>query len=225
MVRGLAIRSGVTFWGAQLQKRTRRAVCAGGAVVADGRPARAGSRRLALVPARAPAASAAALPLLLTACKGIQALGTPPPPPADVARCSPRSRPRRPWSPGMPRPSAARGRLAADGRAQDVAAYASARVRPDRARRAPGAAEVAAGRAARGLALSASPAPNRRSPAATGATARAAAGRTRAAEQAASDRLIAQLGGLPPSLAQLFASIAASEATHVPYLRAARRGR
>ncbi len=43
------------------------------------------------------------------------------------------------------------------------------------------------------------------------------------AEQAASDRLIAELAGLPPSLAQLFASIAASEATHVEYLRAARR--
>jgi hypothetical protein len=41
------------------------------------------------------------------------------------------------------------------------------------------------------------------------------------AEQAASDRLIGQLVVLPPSLAQLFASIAASEATHVPYLQSA----
>ena len=41
------------------------------------------------------------------------------------------------------------------------------------------------------------------------------------AEQAASDRLIGQLAGLPPSLAQLFASIAASEATHVPFLQTA----
>jgi hypothetical protein len=39
------------------------------------------------------------------------------------------------------------------------------------------------------------------------------------AEQAASDRLIGQLRVLPPALAQLFASIAASEATHVPYLQ------
>jgi hypothetical protein len=38
------------------------------------------------------------------------------------------------------------------------------------------------------------------------------------AEQAASDRLLGQLHALPPALAQLFASIAASEATHVPYL-------
>lgn len=42
-----------------------------------------------------------------------------------------------------------------------------------------------------------------------------------AAEQAASGYLIGLLGGLPPSLAQLLASIAAAEATHVPYLRAA----
>ena len=40
------------------------------------------------------------------------------------------------------------------------------------------------------------------------------------AEQAASDRLIGQLGGLPPSLAQLFASIAASDATHATALAA-----
>ena len=45
------------------------------------------------------------------------------------------------------------------------------------------------------------------------------------AEETASDRLIGQLAGLPPSLAQLFASIAASEATHVPYLQAARHVR
>jgi hypothetical protein len=43
------------------------------------------------------------------------------------------------------------------------------------------------------------------------------------AEAAASDRLIGQLAGLPPSLAQLFASIAAAEATHVPLLRSAGR--
>ncbi len=45
------------------------------------------------------------------------------------------------------------------------------------------------------------------------------------AEQAASDRLLRQLDGLPGSLAQLFASIAASEATHVPYLKSAREER
>lgn len=60
----------------------------------------------------------------------------------------------------------------------------------------------------------------------TGATGpRGVLGELELAEQDASDRLIAELGGLPPSLAQLLASIAASEATHVEYLRAARRGR
>jgi hypothetical protein len=41
------------------------------------------------------------------------------------------------------------------------------------------------------------------------------------AEQAASDRLLDRVSLVPPALAQLFASIAAAEATHVPVLRAA----
>jgi hypothetical protein len=41
-----------------------------------------------------------------------------------------------------------------------------------------------------------------------------------AAEQAASDRLLGEVLQVPPSLAQLFASISASEATHVPVLAA-----
>ena len=40
------------------------------------------------------------------------------------------------------------------------------------------------------------------------------------AEQAASDRLLSGVLQVPPSLAQLFASISASEATHVPVLAA-----
>jgi hypothetical protein len=44
-------------------------------------------------------------------------------------------------------------------------------------------------------------------------------------EQAAADRLAGQLLHVPASLAQLMASIAASEATHVPALRAAGRPR
>jgi hypothetical protein len=71
-----------------------------------------------------------------------------------------------------------------------------------------------------------SPSATSSSTGATGATgARGVLGELELAEQNASDRLIAELGELPPSLAQLFASIAASEATHVEYLRAARRGR
>jgi Ferritin-like domain len=45
------------------------------------------------------------------------------------------------------------------------------------------------------------------------------------AEETASARLLSQLDGLPGSLAQLFASIAASEATHVPFLHAAEQAR
>jgi len=65
-----------------------------------------------------------------------------------------------------------------------------------------------------------SPSPAR--PAAS-ATARPRAGRVstarlRAAERASAASLVQQLGGMPPALAQLFASIAASDATHVTVL-------
>jgi hypothetical protein len=41
------------------------------------------------------------------------------------------------------------------------------------------------------------------------------------AEQAASDRLLSLVPLVPPSLAQLLASVSASEATHVPVLQSA----
>jgi hypothetical protein len=41
------------------------------------------------------------------------------------------------------------------------------------------------------------------------------------AERAASDRLLSQVPEVPPELAQLFASISASEATHLIALHAA----
>jgi hypothetical protein len=44
-------------------------------------------------------------------------------------------------------------------------------------------------------------------------------------EQAAADRLAGQLLSVPPSLAQLLASISASEATHVPVLHSVRFAR
>ena len=55
---------------------------------------------------------------------------------------------------------------------------------------------------------------------ALGATQHAALTRLRAAEQAAVTTLMSRLGGASPSLAQLYASIAASEATHVSVLSA-----
>ena len=165
-------------------------------------------------------ASAAALPVLLTACRGVEALGTPPPPPTDVDTL----------------------RSAIEHEAALVASYAALTAAGGSA--APGSqAGAAGGRTAAALAVVL--ADHRQhlaqlksrlvEPAGhSSAAARAASGRgstlqtiaqLEQAEQAASDRLIAQLAGLPPALAQLFASIAASEATHVPYLKAARRGR
>jgi hypothetical protein len=152
-------------------------------------------------------ASAAALPVLLTACRGVQALGTPPPPPADVDTL----------------------RSAIEHEAALVASYA-ALIQSG----GPATTGSAGGRMAAALAVvladhrqhlaqlrSRLVEPAGRSSSAAVATAdRGGSIRTAAqleqAEQAASDRLIAELAGLPPTLAQLFASIAASEATHVP---------
>jgi hypothetical protein len=53
-----------------------------------------------------------------------------------------------------------------------------------------------------------------------GATQAAALSQLRAAEEAAVQTLMSRLGGASPSLAQLYASIAASEATHVSVLSA-----
>ena len=55
---------------------------------------------------------------------------------------------------------------------------------------------------------------------ALGATQSAALAQLRAAEQAAVTSLMSRLNGASPSLAQLYASIAASEATHVSVLGA-----
>jgi len=157
-------------------------------------------------------ASVAALPALLTACRGIQALGTPPPPPADVVTL----------------------RDAIEHETALVASYAAATASGGSAAQGGQAAALAAVLADHRQHLAqlssrlVEPAA-RSSAAPTGAASRSRVNMTIAqlehAEQAASDRLIAQLAGLPPALAQLFASIAASEATHVPYLRAAEQGR
>ena len=172
-------------------------------------------------------ASVAALPALLTACRGVQALGTPPPPPADVDAL----------------------RSAIEHETALIASYAAV-IASGRSPAAGGPASSAgaagaAGRGRIGPALAAVLADHRQhlaqlrsrliEPAARGSATPAGAASHRGviltiaeleqAELTASDRLIAQLAGLPPTLAQLFASIAASEATHVPYLQAARPGR
>ena len=147
----------------------------------------------------------AAVPLALAACRGVQVLGSPPLPPADIRA------------------------LSAAIRAEEVlvASYRAA------------IAQLPAGQAAvlavrtvqvehaahltqlRSRLIEPAPHPSATPPSVVippGSTASILQGLEQA-EQAASDRLIGQLPVLPPALAQLFASIAASEATHVPYLR------
>ena len=176
------------------------------------------------------AASAAALPLFVTGCKGIQALGTPPPPPADVRTLQTAISAEE----AMVARYAAALKLLAPASVQyrdlagETAAYASARAvhaehvahlaqLRSRLVEPPGAKP-----AAHPPPLSPSSGP---SPAAGASGRDAVLGELAVAEQAASDRLIGGLDGLPPALAQLFASIAASEATHVEFLQAAGRGR
>lgn len=194
-------------------------MCAEAATPADVAHGSAVSRRALL------GAAAAALPILITSCKGIKVLGTPPPPAPDVitlrnaiaaekllvATYTSALSLLHSQSPGQPT-------------AQVVTLAAAIRaVQADHAahlQRLESRLIVPAGSA---LARSPSPTPSPSISLTGGVSAEVAA--LEQAEQAASDRLIGQLAGLPPSLAQLFASIAASEATHVPYLQAARQGR
>jgi hypothetical protein len=166
------------------------------------------SRRSLLV------ASGAALPLLLTACKGMQALGTPPPPPRDIRQLRAAitaeelmvatyaaAITRLPASPG----TGASSLLAA---VHAVQAEHSAHLGQLRSRLIEPAGEPTP--------------PARRPPAlVAGSSPASVITPLEQAEQAASVRLLGQLSGLPPALAQLFASIAASEATHVPLLQQA----
>jgi hypothetical protein len=156
------------------------------------------------------AASVAGLPLLVTACRGVQVLGSPPPPPAEVAtlRAAISAEERLltsyaavagPAGPGSDRNSAVLAAVLAEHR-QHLSQLKSRLI------------ETAAQRSA--AAASARPA----EPVGSGGPAVGIA-QLEQAELAASDRLLGELALLPPSLAQLFASIAAAEATHVPLLR------
>jgi hypothetical protein len=224
--------------GPQLQKLRRSGyVLEDAEVTGDG--GSPGPSRRALL-----AGAAASLPLLLTACKGVQALGTPPPPARDirvlaaaidaeeamVARYATalRQLPAGSGTGGAGR-SAAGGPAGAGAaavaavaavHAEHVAHLAQLRSRLIH----PHALTTAPGPSAAATASASSPAG---AGAGTGArtSRKLVLGELEQAEQTASDRLIGQLGGLPPALAQLFASIAASEATHVPYLRAAGQSR
>jgi hypothetical protein len=156
------------------------------------------------------AAASAALPVLLTGCKGVQALGTPPPPPRDIrvlrAAITAEELLVARYAAALPRLPASSGALLAAVRtvqAQHAAHLAQLRSRLIEPAGAP------------------TPAPPRAPAVAAGSNPSSVLAALEQAEQAASNRLIEQLAVLPPALAQLFASIAASEATHVPYLQQA----
>jgi hypothetical protein len=156
------------------------------------------------------AASAAAAGLLVTGCRGVQALGSPPPPAPDITRL--------------------RAAIAAEQRliASYHAAIAQARGASGAGVSGTGGSSTVAATLAGLLteheqhhaALSARlvepPGYAQRTTPAAGVT--ATISELAAAEQAASQRLAAQLLTAPASLAQLLGSISASEATHVPVL-------
>jgi hypothetical protein len=162
------------------------------------------------------AASAAAVPLLLSGCRGIQALGTPPPPAPDIrllrsviaaeqlmiARY--RTAIRQAGAAGPPGKAAVTGLSALLAEHEQHLAQLRARLTEPAGYPQPPSPTVSASGPA-GLAP---------------VLAALAAG-----EQAASDRLASQLLAVPPSVAQLLASISASEATHVPVLHSLRRAR
>jgi hypothetical protein len=226
--------------GPQLQKLRRSGyVLEDAEVTGDG--GSPGPSRRALL-----AGAAASLPLLLTACKGVQALGTPPPPARDIrvlaAAIAAEEAMVARYATALRQLTAGGGTGGAGGGAAGGPAGAgAAAVAAVAAVRAEHVAHLAQlrSRLIHPPALTSSPGPSAAATASASPSAGAGAGagtgarasrklvlsELEQAEQTASDRLIGQLDGLPPALAQLFASIAASEATHVPYLRAAGQSR
>jgi hypothetical protein len=154
------------------------------------------------------AAAAAGLPILITACKGVQVLGSPPPPPAAVATL--RAAITAEEHLVTTYAAAASPAGAATGREAAVLAAVLAEHRQHLSQLKSRLIETAAQRSAAstgpsGPARSSVPLPG--------------IAELELTEAAASDRLLGELARLPPSLAQLLASIAAAEATHVPLLR------
>jgi hypothetical protein len=161
---------------------------------------------------RAVLAATAVLPLLVAGCRGAQALGTAPEPAQGVTELRGAI-----WAEElMVARYQAAIRLLDDGTRSGTGrtlagllAEHQDHLRQLRARFVPGSP------------LAAGSGPLRRPPApAAPASARQAIASLSGAELAASDRLLGGVPHVPPSLAQLFASISASEATHVPLLRA-----
>ena len=166
---------------------------------------------------RAMLAGAAMLPLFLAGCKGLQALGSPPQPAPDVGLLQAATAAEELM---VARYQAALRRLpiAPEVTLRALLAEHQQHLSQLRARLISGSPQAA------GAATSSAPPAGRRSPA-PGPSVPAEPGQLATylagAEQAASDYLLRQLLAAPPALAQLLASISASEATHVPVLQAA----
>ena len=164
------------------------------------------------------AASAAAVPLLASGCRGVQVLGTPPPPAPDVTLL--RS------AIAAERLMIARYGLVITRAAADPGA--SARLAGLLAEHQQHLAQLTArliepAGSAGSAAPASSPGPAAARAGALHADLKGAVGVLAADEHAAAHRLAAVLRAAPPALAQLLASISASEATHVPVLSALRR--
>jgi hypothetical protein len=163
---------------------------------------------------RVMAAAAAALPLAaVSGCSGLKVLGTPPPPPADIVS------------------------LQAAIAAEQVMVDRYRAVLSDAAGAAPALTPVLSPLLTEhlahlsqlrsrlivpaGSAASASPSPPGRSAKNVPAAPAASVAFLRAAEQAAAAAMRSRVPHAPAALAQLYASISASEATHVPVLSVA----
>jgi hypothetical protein len=161
---------------------------------------------------RAVVGAAAALPLLIAGCKGTQALGTPPVPAPDVGRLRAAIRAEQDLAASY---QAVLRRLNGGHGTQRAVLTALLAEHQEhlhqlRERLIPGSPRAAGS----------APLPRPRA-AALPADPRQALSELLRAERTASDRLLSQVPELPPALAQLFASISASEATHVIALHAA----
>ncbi len=163
-------------------------------------------------------AASAALPLLVAGCRGTEVLGTPPQPSAAVRRLRTAISAEQLMVARYQRVIAllAGGRAAASGSGPVARATLAGllaehqdHLRQLRSRLAPGSPQAAG----------AGPLPPATAAGVPAAPAQAIRYLGRA-EQAASDQLLDGVLLVPPSLAQLFASISASEATHVPVLAA-----
>jgi hypothetical protein len=166
---------------------------------------------------RALLAAAAGLPLLLAGCRGAAALGTPPVPAPDVAvlrtaiAAEQTMVTRYQTAIRLLRDSSAAGSSNGPTAGATLAALLAEHqehLRRLRSRLIPGSPLAVR------PALAPSPAPT------PPATAQQAITDLGLAEQAASDWLLSRVPEVPASLAQLLASICASEATHVPALAA-----